>query len=161
MADRKTGARIVVTGMGLVSPLGANVDAVWKRLIGGQSGIRRLDDEIVPDIDCKVAGVVPDIAEDPEGFDLGAAVPAKDRKKMDRFIQFAIEASGQALAQAGWAPQDEVPRERTATVIASVTVRPAGSLATSTPMAVAMPAKMTASWYFWVTLTASLPPATV
>lgn len=119
MADRKAGSRIVVTGMGLVSPLGANVDAAWKRLIAGKSGIRRLDDAIVPDIDCKVGGVVPDISEDPEGFDLAAAVPAKDRKKMDRFIHFAIEASRQALAQAGWAPQDERSRERTGTVIAS------------------------------------------
>ena len=109
----------MVTGMGLVSPLGANVEAAWKRLIGGQSGIRRLDDAIVPDVDCKVGGVVPDIAEDAQGFDLAAAVPAKDRKKMDRFIHFAIEASRQALAQAGWAPQDERSRERTATVIAS------------------------------------------
>ncbi|RUP07896.1 beta-ketoacyl-ACP synthase II [Hyphomicrobium sp.] len=119
MADRKTGSRIVVTGMGLVSPLGANVDAAWKRLIAGQSGIRRLDEAIVPDVDCKVGGVVPDVSEDPEGFDLGAAVPAKDRKKMDRFIHFAIDASRQALAQAGWAPQDEQSRERTGTVIAS------------------------------------------
>lgn len=109
----------MVTGMGLVSPLGANVDAAWKRLIAGQSGIRRLDEAIVPDVDCKVGGVVPDIAEDPEGFDLAAAVPAKDRKKMDRFIHFAIDASRQALAQAGWAPQDEPSRERTGTVIAS------------------------------------------
>ena len=119
MADRKTGSRIVVTGMGLVSPLGANVDAAWKRLIAGQSGIRRLDEAIVPDVDCKVGGVVPDVSEDPEGFDLAAAVPAKDRKKMDRFIHFAIDASRQALAQAGWAPQDEQSRERTGTVIAS------------------------------------------
>jgi 3-oxoacyl-[acyl-carrier-protein] synthase II len=119
VADRKPGSRIVVTGMGLVSPLGANVDAAWKRLIAGQSGIRRLDETIVPDVDCKVGGVVPDIAEDPEGFDLAAVVPAKDRKKMDRFIHFAIEASRQALAQAGWAPQDEPSRERTGTVIAS------------------------------------------
>jgi 3-oxoacyl-[acyl-carrier-protein] synthase II len=112
-------SRIVVTGMGVVSPLGGNVDTTWKRLIAGQSGIRRLDDAIVPDVDCKVAGVVPDVAEDPEGFDAGKAVPAKDRKKMDRFIQFAVEASRQALAQAGWAPEDERGRERTATVIGS------------------------------------------
>jgi 3-oxoacyl-[acyl-carrier-protein] synthase II len=105
--------------MGVVSPLGGNVDTTWKRLIAGQSGIRRLDDAIVPDVDCKVAGVVPDVAEDPEGFDAGKAVPAKDRKKMDRFIQFAVEASRQALAQAGWAPEDERGRERTATVIGS------------------------------------------
>lgn len=112
-------ARIVVTGLGVVSPLGGNVDTTWNRLIAGQSGIRRLDDAIVPDVDCKVAGTVSDIAEDPEGFDPGIAIPAKDRKKMDRFIQFAVEASRQALKQANWAPEDERSRERTATVIGS------------------------------------------
>ncbi len=112
-------SRIVVTGLGAVSPLGGNVDTTWKRLIAGQSGIRRLDDATVPDVDCKVAGVVPEVAEDPEGFDAGKAIQAKDRKKMDRFIQFAVEASRQALEQAGWAPDDEKARERTATVIGS------------------------------------------
>lgn len=119
MADRKADRRIVVTGLGVVSPLGATVDASWRRLIAGQSGIRRLDDAIVPDIDCKVAGVVRDIGDDPEGFDIAKAVPVKDRRKMDRFIQFAVEASRQALAQAKWAPENETARERTATVIGS------------------------------------------
>ncbi|MBS0252361.1 MAG: beta-ketoacyl-ACP synthase II [Proteobacteria bacterium] len=119
MADRRTGSRIVVTGLGIVSPLGATVDTTWQRLIAGQSGIRRLDDAVVPDVDCKVAGVVPDISEDPEGFDIAKAVPVKDRRKMDRFIQFAVEASRQALAQAGWVPDSETSRERTATVIGS------------------------------------------
>jgi 3-oxoacyl-[acyl-carrier-protein] synthase II len=111
--------RIVVTGLGVVSPLGADVDRTWSRLIAGQSGIRRLADDIVPDVDCKVAGVVADIANDPNGFDPGKAVAPKDRKKMDRFIQFAVEAARQALAQANWQPADDSARERTATVIGS------------------------------------------
>jgi 3-oxoacyl-[acyl-carrier-protein] synthase II len=119
VADRTTKPRIVVTGMGVVSPLAANVETTWKRLIAGRSGIRRLDEAIVPDVDCKLGGVVPDIGEDPDGFDVSTAIPAKDRKKMDRFIHFAVEASRQALAQAGWAPEDEASRERTATVIGS------------------------------------------
>lgn len=120
VADRSHGRpRIVVTGMGVVSPLGAGVEPTWRRLVAGQSGIRRLDDAIVPDVDCKVGGVVPDIGEDPHGFDIAAAIPVKDRRKMDRFIHFAVEASRQALAQAGWHPEDETARERTATVIGS------------------------------------------
>lgn len=120
MADRnRENARIVVTGMGVVSPLGVGVAPVWQRLISGRSGIRRLDDAIVPDVDCKVAGVVPDISEDAHGFDIAAAIPVKDRRKMDRFIHFAVEASRQALAQSGWSPLDESARERTATVIGS------------------------------------------
>lgn len=120
MADRTDGSpRIVVTGMGVVSPLGVGVGASWERLVSGRSGLRRLDQSIVPDVDCKVGGVVPDITEDPHGFDLAAAIPVKDRRKMDRFIQFAVEASRQALAQAAWHPEDEQERERTATVIGS------------------------------------------
>jgi 3-oxoacyl-[acyl-carrier-protein] synthase II len=119
MPDQATAPRIVVTGMGVVSPLGARVEPMWKRLIAGQSGIRRLDDAIVPDVDCKLGGVVPDRAEDPDGFDLETAVPVKDRKKMDRFIQFAVEASRQALEEAGWAPTDGRDQERTATIIGS------------------------------------------
>jgi 3-oxoacyl-[acyl-carrier-protein] synthase II len=119
VAQRTGNPRIVVTGLGAVSPLGGTVGTTWERLISSKSGIRRLDDAIVPDVDCKVAGVVPDISEDAQGFDPAIAVPAKDRKKMDRFIQFAVEAARQALAQAGWAPQDEKLCERTATVIAS------------------------------------------
>lgn len=112
--------RIVVTGMGAVSPLASGVEASWRRLLAGRSGLRRLPEEMVPDLAAKVAGVVPSIAEDPEaGFDPDAAVPSKDQKKMDRFIQFAMAAAEEAVAQSGWRPTDERTRQRTATVIAS------------------------------------------
>ncbi len=110
--------RVVVTGLGLVSPLGCGVEPVWARLIAGRSGLRRLPDAMLPDVEPKVAGVVPSREEDPHGFDL-EAVPVKDRKKMDRFILFALEASGQALEQAGWQPDDEADRERTGIIMAS------------------------------------------
>lgn len=111
---------IVVTGMGAVCPLGAGVDAVWRRLIAGESGIRALADAMVPDIPSKIAGIVPDIAERPaDGFDLDAVVPKKEQKRMDRFIQFALGAADEALAMAGWAPTDDAERERTANVVAS------------------------------------------
>jgi 3-oxoacyl-[acyl-carrier-protein] synthase II len=120
VADRNhRSSRIVVTGLGVVSPLGVGVAPVWGRLISGQSGVRRLEDAIVPDVDCKVGGVVQDISEDAHGFDVATAVPVKDRRKMDRFIQFAVEASRQALDAAGWHPQDATSCERTATVIGS------------------------------------------
>ncbi|KAF0228290.1 MAG: 3-oxoacyl-acyl-carrier-protein synthase [Beijerinckiaceae bacterium] len=113
-------AKIVVTGMGIVSPLGVGVERVWERLVAGRSGIRRLDDAIVPDVPAKIGGVVPDLAEDAEGgFDRDAVVPPKDQKKMDRFIQFAVRAADEAIAQAGWHPATDRGRARTATVIAS------------------------------------------
>ncbi|MGF6129812.1 3-oxoacyl-[acyl-carrier-protein] synthase II [Pseudomonas frederiksbergensis] len=116
MSDR----RVVVTGMGLVSPLGTGVEAVWARLLAGQSGLRALPDEVVADLPAKVGGAVPSLAEDAEaGFDPDRATPPKEQKKMDRFIMFAMEAARQALEQAGWQAQDANAQERTATIIGS------------------------------------------
>ncbi len=118
MQDRSR--RIVVTGLGLVTPLGVGTELVWRRLLSGRSGIRRLSDEIVADVTSKVGGVVPGISEDPEGgFDLDLVVPPKEQKKMERFIHFALAAADEALRQAGWEATSEDERERTATVIAS------------------------------------------
>lgn len=114
--------RIVVTGMGLVSPLGCGVETAWRRLLDGRSGLRRLPDEVTLDLAVKVGGVVPDKVDDPEaGFDPDSLVSGKDQRKMDRFILFALMAADEAIRQADWQPQDEQSRERTATIIASGT----------------------------------------
>jgi 3-oxoacyl-[acyl-carrier-protein] synthase II len=113
-------ARIVVTGLGVVSPLGCGAELAWSRLLAGRSGLRRLPEAVVETLSAKVAGVVPTLAEDAQGgFDPDSAIPPKDQRKMDRFIQFGLVAAKEALAQAGWAPADEQGRERTATVVAS------------------------------------------
>lgn len=112
--------RIVVTGMGVVSPLGVGVNAAWKRLIEGRSGLRLLPEETVGELAAKVGGVVPSLEEDAEaGFDVDRYVPVKDQKKMDRFILFTMAAAQEAIDQAGWQPTDLSALERTATVIAS------------------------------------------
>ncbi len=111
--------RVVVTGLGIVSPLGCDLGTFWDRLVAGRSGIRRLPAELVPDVEAKVGGSVPARSEDPAGFDEAAVVVAKDRKKMDRFILFALEAARQALNQAGWKPASDDESGRTATVIGS------------------------------------------
>jgi 3-oxoacyl-[acyl-carrier-protein] synthase II len=112
--------RVVVTGLGLVSPLGCGTRIGWDRLLAGRSGISRLPEAMVGDLPAKIAGLVPDVASDPEGgFDPGRAVSVKDQKKMDRFILFALAASDEAIAQAGWVPSDDRARERTATIIAT------------------------------------------
>ena len=112
--------RIVVTGMGVVSPLGTGTEAAWARLIAGQSGLRRLPADLAPDVPAQVAGTVQSKTEDTEaGFDLDAAVPGKDQKKMDRFIQFALAAADEAIAQAKWAPETDAQKDRTATIIAT------------------------------------------
>ncbi|CFR04716.1 beta-ketoacyl-ACP synthase II [Yersinia kristensenii] len=112
--------RVVITGMGVVSPLGCGIDAVWQRLLAGQSGIRVLPDDIVGDLSAKIGGQVPTIADDPEaGFDPDKAVAPKDQKKMDRFIEFAMAAADEAIAHAGWQADSEDKQERTATIIGS------------------------------------------
>jgi 3-oxoacyl-[acyl-carrier-protein] synthase II len=85
--------RIVVTGMGAVSPLGCGVETNWSRLLAGRSGIRTLPEAITADLSARIGGQVPDVAVDPEGgFDPDRAAPRKDQRKMDRFILFALLA---------------------------------------------------------------------
>ena len=95
------GRNVVVTGLGLVTPLGVGTAINWQRLTAGLSGLRRITGFDTSDLSAKVAGIVPDLAGDPHGFDPEAAAPVKDRRKMDRFIQFALVAAAEALKQAG------------------------------------------------------------
>ncbi|MFC3321263.1 beta-ketoacyl-ACP synthase II [Mesorhizobium cantuariense] len=112
--------RIVITGMGAVSPLGANVTSSWSRLLSGRSGIRRLPDDVVGDLPAKIGGTVPSVEEDPEaGFDPNTVLAPKEQRKVDRFIVFALAAAKEALAQARWKPVSDDDRTRTATIIAS------------------------------------------
>ncbi|GLS85483.1 3-oxoacyl-[acyl-carrier-protein] synthase 2 [Cypionkella aquatica] len=112
--------RVVITGMGAVSPLGAGVALNWQRLLQGQTGVRALPAAVVQDLPCSIAAQVPTLADDPEGgFDPERTVSAKDQRKMDRFILFAMAAADEALAQAGWTPSTDQQRERTATIIAT------------------------------------------
>jgi len=114
-----TKERIVITGMGLVTPLGCGVASVWERLLAGRSGIgpiTRFDPEGLP---AQIAGQVPGREGDAAGLDLEAVISTKDRKKVDLFTIYALAAAEEALAQAGWKPEDEADRERTATVIAT------------------------------------------
>ncbi|MCZ8221466.1 MAG: beta-ketoacyl-ACP synthase II [Acidovorax sp.] len=114
--------RVVITGMGLVSPLGCQVELAWQRLLAGRSGLTLLPAAVTEGVPAKVAGRVLPLEEDPEGgWDVDAVVSAKDQRKMDRFIPFALGAADQALAQAGWpaAGGSEAALARTATVIAS------------------------------------------
>ena len=112
--------RIVITGMGIASPLGCGIEPVWQRLLAGRSGLRRLPDDMVSDLPAKVGGVVPTIEEDAEaGLNPDAIVSPKDQRKMDRFILLALAATEEALQQAQWQPTTTEQQERTATIIAS------------------------------------------
>ncbi len=120
MSHSSSSQRIVITGAGVVSPLGCGVNNVWQRLTAGESGIRTLPDTLTAGTGISVGGLVPGIDEDPlAGYDPESFIAPKERKKMSRFIEFTLLAAEEALAQAGWHPEDEAARERTATIIAS------------------------------------------
>lgn len=94
--------RIVVTGVGMVGPLGCGAEEVWSRLLSGRSGIRTLPGDITQDTGVSAGGQVPSLEEDAiAGYDPERVISAKDRKKMDRFIEFALVAAHEALEQAG------------------------------------------------------------
>lgn len=117
---RPASDRIVVTGMGLVTPLGCGVAKVWERLVAAKSGIRRNTRIDVSDLPNQIAGLVPTREDDAEaGLDIDGVVAHKERKKVDLFTIYALAAAEEALVQANWKPEDEPARERTATVIAS------------------------------------------
>ena len=118
--NRTNAVRIVVSGVGVVSPLGVGADRVWQRLLAGQSGIRHLPKDVADGTGTTVGGLVPTLEEDPlAGYDPDRVIPVKERKKMDRFIEFALVAADEALTQANWHPVAVKDQERTATIIAS------------------------------------------
>jgi 3-oxoacyl-[acyl-carrier-protein] synthase II len=110
--------RIVITGLGLVTPLGNGVETSWKQLLAGKSGIRQIDTFNVTELASKVAGLVPQGKEKGQ-FDFDAYLPPKDRRKMDDFIIFGIAAAEEALKDSGWVPQTEEQREMTGVMIGS------------------------------------------
>jgi len=105
--------RVVVTGLGLVTPLGVGHQHNWSRLINSESGVRGIQSFDVSDLPAKIAGLVPPGERAAGLFNADDYVPAKDRRKMDDFIVYAIAAATEAVRDAGWEPTDEEERERT------------------------------------------------
>lgn len=111
--------RVVVTGMGIACPLGVGVEHVWRRLINGESGITAIQAFDPKELPCKVAGQVPHGSRAGGGLDVTEFVPAKDVKKMDRFIHLAMAAATEAMEDAGWQPETEADRCATGVMIGS------------------------------------------
>ncbi|MGI9417987.1 MAG: beta-ketoacyl-ACP synthase II [Geminicoccaceae bacterium] len=109
--------RVVITGLGLVTPLGAGVDASWRRLIAGESGLRRIDRFNVDDLPSKVAGLIP--REGDGAFVADDVMSAKDARRNDPFILYGVAAASEAIQDSGWAPEDDEGRERTGVLIGS------------------------------------------
>ena len=110
--------RVVVTGLGLVTPLADGVEASWRRLLEGRSGIRRITHFDVSDLASKIAGLVPK-GEEADAFLATRYVEAREVRRNDEFIVFAIAAAHQALEDSGFRPEDERSRERAGVLIGS------------------------------------------
>ena len=104
--------RVVVTGMGLVTPLGVGVDAVWQRLMMSASGARRITKIDTTDLPVNIACEVP-IGNAAPDFNANDWVPLKEQRRIDDFILFGLAAAEQALAAAGGKPEDEESLLRT------------------------------------------------
>jgi 3-oxoacyl-[acyl-carrier-protein] synthase II len=114
--------RVVVTGMGMVTPLGVGVQRNWESIIAGKSGIRKIDEFDLTDMPSHVAGLVPKTNEPNPAdgaFNIDLFVPVKEQKKIDRFIAFGMAAAQEAVEDSGWVPQSEEERCRTGVLIGS------------------------------------------
>lgn len=111
--------RVVVTGLGIVSPLGSGVDHVWDSLINGKSGISKIEHIDVSDLPNQIAGVVPRGDGSDGTFNVDAYLDKKEQRKMDTFITFGMAAAIQAVEDAGWMPTGEEDLNRTGVMIGS------------------------------------------
>src|SRR5690349_13461791 len=96
--------RVVVTGLGLVTPLASGTEQAWQRLLAGESGIKRVEKFDVSDIPCKIAGQVPRGDGANGSFNADQWMEPKEQRKVDDFIIFAMGAATQALNDADWHP---------------------------------------------------------
>ena len=111
--------RVVVTGMGLVTPLGVGLERNWSSLTEGESGIRVIQSFDVADLPTKIGAQVPRGDTASGLFNADDWVAPKDQRKMDGFIVFALAAAAQAVEDAGWSPDSEEACERTGVMIGS------------------------------------------
>jgi 3-oxoacyl-[acyl-carrier-protein] synthase II len=104
--------RVVITGMGLVTPLANGREASWKKLTAGESGLGLIDIFDTSDLACKIAGQVPWVtgrgggsADDPDSFNPDVVMSAKEQRRVDEFILYGVAAADEAIADSGWKPE--------------------------------------------------------
>ncbi|ACT59621.1 beta-ketoacyl-ACP synthase II [Hirschia baltica] len=118
--------RVVITGIGLTTPLAHGREATWSRLIEGKSGVGRIDTFETDDLACQIAGQVPwksgrggGSENDPASFDPDLVMSAKERRRIDEFILYGMAAADEAVADSGWVPQTDDEKYRTGVLIGS------------------------------------------
>ncbi len=118
--------RVVVTGIGLITPLGQGTEITWAAILAGKSGIGRVTTFDPADYACQVAGEVPRVdgrggggPDVPGSFDPDQTLSPRDQRRIDDFILYAIAAADEAVKDSGWQPEAEEDRERTGVMIGS------------------------------------------
>ena len=111
--------RVVVTGMGMLTPLGCGVETTWARLLKGESGAKQIDRFDVSDYSCRIACSIPRGDGSDGTYNPDQWMEPKDQRKVDDFIVFAMCAARQALDDAGWRPESYEEQTRTGVLIGS------------------------------------------
>jgi 3-oxoacyl-[acyl-carrier-protein] synthase II len=111
--------RVVVTGLGMVTPLGCGVEPTWRRLIAGESGAKRVERFDVSDLPCKIACTIPSGDGSDGSFNPDHWMEPKEQRKVDDFIIYAMCAARQALDHAGWKPTSHEDQITTGVMIGS------------------------------------------
>ena len=111
--------RVVITGLGLVTPLGCGVEASWSRLLQGKSGARRIEEFDVSDLACQIGCFVPRGPLAEGKFDPSDWMEPKEQRKVDEFIVYGMAAATQALKDADWTADTQEKQERTGVLIGS------------------------------------------
>ncbi len=114
--------RVAVTGIGLVTSLGSNVEKSWKNIINGKSGIKRIPESLfnADDLTAKIAGYIPTTEEDQEcGLNVSDHIPARSVSTMDRFIQLAMIAADEAIVDSGNHEISDEDKLRTGVLVGS------------------------------------------
>jgi 3-oxoacyl-[acyl-carrier-protein] synthase II len=111
--------RVVVTGMGMVTPLGCGVDITWANALAAKSGIVHITDFPVDDLACQIAGVVPRGPKGEGKFNPDDWMEPKESRKVDPFIVFAMAAAQEAVEDSGWLPKTREEQVATGVLIGS------------------------------------------
>ena len=111
--------RVVVTGMGMLTPLGCGVETTWQRLLKGESGAKKIDTFDVSDVSCKIACVIPRGDGSNGTYNPDQWMEPKEQRKVDEFIVYAMCAARQALDDAGWRPESYEDQTNTGVLIGS------------------------------------------
>src|SRR4029078_6183028 len=111
--------RVVITGLGRVSPLGCDAETTWERLLGGQTATKRVESFDVSDLSCQVACQIPRGDGSDGTYNPNDWMEPKEQRKVDDFITYAMAAATQALTHAGWKPTAYEDQIRSGVLIGS------------------------------------------